>query len=159
MRPVSISGLLTLGILVLYATTACRQVVKPDKSSAQYKQAVSLFYVGLAALQVGDDVRAESKLSQLTQSVPDEPAGWVNWGVLALRQRNFDPAADRFERAKSLAPNSDQVHYLIGLMESERGRSKEAIAALRKATEINPRNIVATYKLAEEIEREGDTDS
>ena len=40
---------------------------------------VSAFYVGLAALQVGDDVHAESRLSQVTQLVPAEPAGWANW--------------------------------------------------------------------------------
>ncbi len=147
------------GVIVFSFATACRQVIKLDKSSPQYKQAVSLFYVGLAALQVGDDVRAESKLSKLTQSIPDEPAGWINWGVLALRQRNFDPAAQRFERARSLDPDNDQIYYLIGLLESERGRSNEAIAGLRKATELNPRNIIATYKLAEEIERQGDTNS
>ena len=35
---------------------------------------------------------------------PGEPAGWGNWGVLALRQRNFDAATQRFERARELAP-------------------------------------------------------
>ena len=115
--------------------------------------------MGLAALQVGDDVRAESKLSQVTQLVPTEPAGWANWGLLALRQRNFDPAAERLERARSLAPENDQIFYLLGLLESSRGRSAESVAALRKAIEINPKNLVATYKLAEEVERQGDQNS
>jgi len=65
------------------------------KSSKEYNEVVRAFYVGVAALQVGDDVRADSKLSQVTQLVPTEPAGWANWGMLALRQRNFDPAAER----------------------------------------------------------------
>lgn len=120
---------------------------------------VRAFYVGLAALQVGDDVRADGKLAQVTQLVPPEPAGWANWGLLALRQRNFDAAAERLERARSLAPHNDQIFYLIGLLESSRGRSAESVAALRKAIEINPRNLVATYKLAEEIERQGDENS
>ncbi len=93
------------------------------------------------------------------QLVPAEPAGWANWGLLALRQRNFDPAAERLERARSLAPENDQIYYLLGLLESGRGRSAEAVAALRKAVEINPQNLLATYKLAEEIERQGDENS
>ena len=113
----------------------------------------------MAALQVGDDVRADSKLMQLTQLVPDEPAGWANWGLLALRQRNFDAAAERLDRARSLAPNNDQIYYLIGLLESGRGRSAEAIAALHKAVELNPQNLRAIYHLAQEVERQGDANS
>src|SRR5882672_3089899 len=97
----------------------------PAKSSKEYNEIVRAFYVGLAALQVGDDVRADSKLAQVTQLVPGEPAGWANWGMLALRQRNFDPATERLEKARALAPQSDQIYYLIGLLESSRGKSPE----------------------------------
>ncbi|HKO61582.1 MAG TPA: FG-GAP-like repeat-containing protein, partial [Pyrinomonadaceae bacterium] len=54
---------------------------------------------------------------------------------------------------------NDQILYLVGLLESSRGRSAEAVVALRKAIEINPKNLLATYKLAEEIERQGDQNS
>src|SRR5882762_5271685 len=148
-----------LGILFL-AMTACQPGRNlPASSSPEYNEAVRAFYVGLAALQVGDDVRADSKLAQLTQLVPAEPGGWANWGLLALRQRNFDPAAERLERARSLAPENDQIYYLLGLLESSRGRSAEAITALRKAVELNPKNLLTTFKLAEEIERQGSENS
>jgi hypothetical protein len=147
-----------VGLLLL--TVACRQEDKlPAKGSKEYNEVVRAFYIGLAALQVGDDVRADAKLAQVTQLVSPEPAGWANWGLLALRQRNFDPAAERLERARSLAPENDQIFYLLGLLESSRGRSAEAVAALRKSIELNPRNLIATYKLAEEIERQGDENS
>lgn len=149
-----------LALVLVFASAGCRTGAKlPAKSSAEFNQVVSAFYVGLAALQVGDDVRADSKLAQLTQLVPDEPAGWANWGLLALRQRSFDAAADRLERARSLSPDNDQIYYLIGLLESGRGRSAEAIAALRKAAELNPQNLKAIYHLAEEVERQGDENS
>ena len=120
---------------------------------------VSAFYVGLAALQVGDDVHAESKLSEVTRLAPGEPAGWANWGILALRQRNYDAAAQRLERARDLAPRNDQIYELLGVLESQRGNSTQAIADLRKAVEINPLNLRATYQLAEEIERQGAANS
>jgi Tfp pilus assembly protein PilF len=149
---------LLLGTLLLTAT--CRSTGKlPAKSSTEYNQVVRAFYIGLAALQVGDDVRADAKLSEVTQLVPAEPAGWANWGLLALRQRNFDPAVERLEHARSLAPDNDQIYYLLGLLESSRGRSAEAVAALRKAVEINPHNLLALFKLAEEIERQGGENS
>ena len=131
----------------------------PDKSSQAYADFVSAFYVGLAALQVGDDVRAERELARATQIVPGEPAAWANWGVLALRQRNFDPAEERLERARKLAPKNDAIYYLLGLVESGKGNSAGAIAHFSKAVEINPNNLIATYRLAEEIERQGDANS
>src|SRR3984957_8244373 len=93
----AVSFLLLAG---LAAISACHSAPKlPARGSKEYAEVVSAFYVGLAALQVGDDVHAESNLSQLTQLVPAEPAGWADWGVLALRQRNYDVAAQRLERA------------------------------------------------------------
>jgi hypothetical protein len=146
--------------LILCGMGACGAGDKlPAKSSKEYDEVVRAFYIGLAALQVGDDVRADSKLAQVTQLVPAEPAGWANWGLLALRQRNFESAAERLERARLLAAGNDQIYYLIGLLESSRGRSAEAILALRRAIEIKPANLIATYKLAEEIERQGGDDS
>jgi tetratricopeptide (TPR) repeat protein len=127
----------------------------PDKSSKEYAAVVSAFYTGLAALQIGDDVTAENKLVQVTQLAPGEPAGWANWGVLAFRQRNFDAASQRYERARDLASKNDQIYYLLGILQSTRGNSKEAIADWRKAVAINPQNYRADYQLAQEVEREG----
>jgi tetratricopeptide (TPR) repeat protein len=120
---------------------------------------VSAFYVGLSALQVGDDVHAESKLSEVTRLVPGEPAGWANWGILALRQRNYDVAAQRLQQARDLVPKNDQVYSLLGLLESQRGNSPQAVIDLRKAVELNPQNLRAIYQLAEETERQGAADS
>ena len=137
--------------------TSCHSTPRfPDKNSKAYAEVVSAFYIGLAALQVGDDVHAESKLSQVTHLVPGEPAGWANWGVLALRQRNYDSAAERLEKARDLAPQNDRIYDLLGILDSQRGQSAEAIVHLRKAAELNPQNLRATYRLAEEIERQGD---
>jgi tetratricopeptide (TPR) repeat protein len=147
--------LLLAGILVA-VSAGCQSASKlPDKSSKTYADVVSAFYIGLAALQVGDDVHADSNLAQVTELVPAEPAGWANWGVLALRQRKLDDAAQRFERARGLAPNNDQIYDLLALLESTRGHSAEAIADWRKSTELDPRNFRAAYDLAEEIERQG----
>jgi tetratricopeptide (TPR) repeat protein len=140
--------------------SGCHSSAKlPEKGSKAYADVVSAFYIGLAALQVGDDVHAESKLSEVTQLVPAEPAGWANWGVLALRQRNYDVAAQRLKRARDLAPQNDQVYDLLGILEGDRGRSAEAIADLRKAVDLNPKNLRAAYALGEEIERQGDANS
>ena len=150
-------------ILLLIASvviTGCRPGdTLPARGTREYNELVRTFYIGLAALQVGHDVQADSKLAQFTQLAAAEPAGWANWGLLALRQRNFDTASDRLERARGLAPDDSNIQYLLGLLESSRGKSAEAIAALRKAVELDAKNLFAVNKLAEELEVQRDEQS
>jgi Tfp pilus assembly protein PilF len=153
---VSVGVLLTLALVM----TDCRSKDRlPDVGSATYKDFVSTFYIGLAGLQVGDDVRADAKLEQATKLVPGEPAGWVDWGVLALRQRNFDLAAQRLGRAHTLAPKDDRIAYLLGLLEGNRGNAEASISYLHQAIALNPRNLRALYSLATQVERQGSENS
>src|ERR1700733_6305422 len=139
LHPTSVSdrraNSLLFGVIVASATiliTGCHRGL-PKPQSAQYTQFVRAFYVGLAAMEVGNDVRAEDELEQATQLAPGEPSGWADWGILALRQRNFDPAKQRLDRAHALAPRNSQIDADLGVLESARGNSAEAIAQLRKA--------------------------
>jgi Flp pilus assembly protein TadD len=148
---------LAIGLLLIVLVNACRTANNlPTRSSPQYNEIVRTFYIGLAALQVGHDVQADAKLQQFTQLAPAEPAGWANWGLLALRQRNYDTAAERLNKARDLAPNNSDIFYLLGLLESSRGNTPEAIKDLRKSVELDQNNLIATYKLGEELERQGD---
>jgi tetratricopeptide (TPR) repeat protein len=151
---------LPLFFLILLSIAGCRSAPKlPEKNSQEYNEAVRAFYVGLAALQVGDDVRAESELTKATQLAPDEPASWANLGLLSLRQRNMDAAGERLEKARALAPDNSRIHVLVAILESNRGRLAEAINSLRKAIELDPKNLKALYMLSEETERQGDEQS
>lgn len=127
----------------------------PDPSSQAYAHFVSDFYVGLSALEVGNDVLADSSLQQATQVAPGEPAAWADWGILALRQRNFDPATERLSRALKLAPRDSRIYFLIGLLHSAHGDSQAAIDNYRKAVSLNPKDPRALYALALAVERQG----
>src|SRR5271163_1757165 len=144
-RPLAI---VLLGLLAS-ASVGCNPRL-PEPSSKAYTDYVSAFYVGLAALQVGDDVRAERELARITQIVSGEPTGWANWGILRLRQRDFDAAAERMEKARKLAPQNGHIYYLLGLVETGKGHSAEAIADSKKSIDLAPKNLIATYQLAEE---------
>ena len=92
-------------MLLLALLGSCRPATNlPTRSSPQYNELVRTFYIGLAALQVGHDVQADAKLQQFTQLAPSEPAGWANWGLLALRQRNYDTAAERLNKSTRSRP-------------------------------------------------------
>ena len=148
---------LVIALLSLALFSSCRPTsTLPAKGSPQYNELVRTFYIGLAALEVGHDVQADTKLAQFTQLAAAEPAGWANWGLLALRQRNYDSASERLQKARDLAPDNSQIFYLLGLLESSRGNNAEAINALTKSVEFDQKNLIAIYKLAEEAERQGD---
>jgi Tfp pilus assembly protein PilF len=152
-----VCAVLVCGIALVLG--ACGGGGVPKKDSAEYAKVVSAFYIGLGALQVGDDIHAEKNLADVTQMASGEPAGWTNYGVLALRQRKLDDAAQRMERARKLAPDNDRIYQILGYLESGRGNSTAAIADWRKAVELNPKNYRAAYQLAEEVERQAGPNS
>jgi Tfp pilus assembly protein PilF len=131
----------------------------PKPQSMRYTQFVRAFYVGLAAMQVGNDARAEDSLHQATDLAVGEPAGWADWGLLALRQRNYDQAKQRLDRAASLAGKNARIEYMLGLLESDRGNSAAAIEDYRQAAALDPRSARVAYSLALEVERQGGEDS
>jgi Tfp pilus assembly protein PilF len=127
----------------------------PQPGSNEYRELVTAFYVGLAGLQTGEDVRAKEKLTRATVIAPGEPASWANLGLLSVRQQEFDAAYERTEKARSLAPDNSRIEALLGLIESRRGKLPEAIAHLEKAVSLDSKNVKAIYAIAQEIERQG----
>src|SRR2546425_9700419 len=99
-----------LGILFL-AMTACQPGRNlPASSSPKYNEAVRAFYVGLAALQVGDDVRADSKLAQLTQLVPAEPRSEEHTSELqSLAYLVCRLLLEKKKRMKKIHPHSADI--------------------------------------------------
>ncbi len=139
---------------ILFTACATRNEGLPKPDSKEYRDLVSAFYVGLAGLQTGEDVYAKTKLTLATELAPGEPAGWANLGLLAVRQQEFDVAYEKVEKARSLAPDNSQIEALLGSIESKRGKLPEAIAHLKKASELDAKNLKALYALAQETERQ-----
>src|SRR5205814_6588460 len=85
----------TLFAALLLTFTACNGnagLPKPD--SKEYRDLVTAFYVGLAGLQTGEDVRAKEKLTQATQIAPGQPAASADLGLLAVRQPDVGGACE-----------------------------------------------------------------
>ncbi len=151
---------ITILLSISFLITACNSSGKlPATLSKEYRDAVSAFYIGLGALQATDDNRAKQKLTQFTQLAPGEPAGWANLGVLALRQQEFDAAYENLEKARAIVPENSKIEGMLGLVETKRGKFAEAVAHLRKAVELDRKNLKALYALAQEIERQGGENS
>ena len=120
-----------------------------------YREAVSAFYTGLAALQTSQEVLARQKFERVTAIVPDEPAAWANLGLLMVRQQEIDGALQKLGKAADLAPTSGAIQRMLGLAESRRGNLPEAIKHWSRAIELDPGDIKSAFALAQETARQG----
>ena len=150
------------GVFYLRSDTNRRQRADdelPQPGSETYRQMVSAFYGGVAALDVDANDQAQPRLTHASQLVPEEPAAWANRGLLAIRLGEYDKAEQDLDQARKLAPENGAVERLLGLLESRRGRNDEAIAHLRRAIELNPADLKSRFALIHELERQGEVAS
>ncbi len=147
--------LLAATLPLFYFCNACgTQPSLPPVGSREYQELCSAFYLGLAALQSGEDVNARKGLTRATEIAPGEPAGWANLGLLELRQQEHDAAYRNFEKALTLAPDNSAIESFLGLVESRRGNTHETLEHYRKAISLDRSNLRALYSLAMETERQ-----
>ncbi len=144
---------LFLTIIVLFVFSACQTSSVPEKSTEDYKSAVSAFYVGLAAMQAGDDQRANLELTKAAELANGEPAIWNNLGVLQLRQKDYENSLKSLETAKNLAPENALVYSNLAVLATQGGNFEQAIENLNKAIELDPKDVKSIYTLAREKER------
>ncbi len=147
------------GLLAIAAVGAYLLLGRSDRlpavASPTYEAVVRRFYRGLANLEIGLLDDAKTSFGEATALVPEEPASWANLGLADLRLGDFDRAAPAIEKAVALAPSNSDIAFLKAQLEKSRGRLDEAIASLRRATEVNPRDLRARYALALEVENAG----
>ncbi len=124
----------------------------PQPGSEKYEQATRAFYRGLASLEVGLLEDAKREFTEVTTTVPEEPAAWANLGLAHLRQGELDAAAAPIDRARMLAPGNADIELLAGRMEISRGRLDEGLAHLRRAVELAPQALQPRFALADGIE-------
>lgn len=142
------------GVAAVALGACSRPPTVPEAGSKAYRELCSAFYLGLAALESGEDTRARSGLTRATELAPGEPAGWVNLGLLDARQQEFEGAYQRFEKARTLAPDDSRIEAFLGLVESRRGKLPEALTHYRKAVALDGGDLRARYALATETERQ-----
>lgn len=144
-------------ILLIFSAGCSSEQDDLSTGSESYQQAVSDFYVSLAASETEEARFAFNKMNEVATAFPEEPAAWANLGVMAMRQGNFELAAERFERAMDLAPSHPQILFLSALFESRRGDVDTAVDLMQNALESDPGNPQIQFALIEELERQDDS--
>ncbi len=140
-------------ILLAIFALSCGGV--PKQGSAEYEGAVKSFYVGLAAIEGGDDQRAITELTKAIELAPSEPASLNNLAVLYLRQRDLEKATADLEKARDLAAGSAPVIANLASLESAKGNQEKSLEYLNKAVELDPKDSVSLFAIAEQTEKAG----
>lgn len=152
--------ILALGLVLAATAAGCDSGdTLPDQTSTAYRQAVTAFYSGIAALQAGESDLAETSFRQVTDLAPGEPAGWANLGLTAMARGEADAATAAVERSLTLAPGSPRVHLIAALVAQQEGRVTDALRHLRESLAEDPGNLRAAFLLAQLLERQGDEES
>jgi Tfp pilus assembly protein PilF len=127
----------------------------PGLDAGTYREIVSAFYAGVAALDADASDRAKVKLAKAVELAPKEPATWADRGLLGIRLRNYEAASRDLERARELAPESGAVEGLLALLASQQGQTDAAIAHWKRAVALDPGDLKSLFSLAQEFERQG----
>ncbi len=95
----------------------------------------------------------ERDLSEFDALSPGSPLALFEVGRALSEARQYDQAAAYLERAQERQPNWAEPVTELGLLEMQSGRDTRALAALRRATELDPFNVRArnSLRLIEEL--------
>ncbi len=112
--------------------------------------------VGLAALEQGDPVEAARRFEAVRKLAPEEPLGWADGGVAAMRSKKMDEAATLLARAGALAPDDPRVIALEATRRELAGDVAGAITAFEKAGAIPPGDVRSLWNAARLASSQGE---
>jgi tetratricopeptide (TPR) repeat protein len=106
----------------------------------------------LADLHRNPEARTEFALAN--KLAPDDPDDLYYWSLIEHDDNHLAKETELLQRLVKLQPESARDFFRLGRSLSEQSRHPEAIAALRRAVEINPHAGDALYMLAREMQHD-----
>ena len=131
----------------------------PAPGSEKYEQYVEAFDVGIAALDADVPQIAQESLAKAIDLVSGEPAAWADRGLLEIRDGRLDEALRDLHEAERLAPDNAAIQQLLGIAEQRRGQLAAAAEHFQTAIKLEPKNVMALYRLAVVIDQQQGPDS
>ena len=133
------NGSIFSGIGYLYA-----QQGNFSAALAAYRRAVALspnnsdyhYAKGFISGNMGDNSKAKAAYRKAIQLNRNNVDAYLGLAAILLNLREFENAKWAFEQAIKIDPKNAQAHELKGVMLIKRGRSREAIAQLKKSLSL-----------------------
>ena len=101
------------------------------------KKAEIDYQEALNAMQEGEQALAERLFNAMTETYPTLSGPYLNLGLLAQRNEQFDTAEVRFRQAILVSPENSIAHNQLGILLRNKGRFKESLEMYQKALELN----------------------
>lgn len=148
-------------LVIIGALAACRSTIGPYSTPTEVSRdttAAEKLSREAADLIDSDPAKAEAILREaLTKDLFYGPAH-NNLGVVFLKQDKLYEAANEFEWARKLLPDSADPRVNLGIAMERAGRGNEAFRAYEAALEVAPGNIAAMQGAAAHVIRDRGTD-
>ena len=107
-------------------------------------------------MEVGEDLRANAKLSLVTELAPQEPAAWANLALMAMRRNELDIAQDHLNRALQLDSTNSEILSIAAAHARMAGNGTMQLRYLRKVVSIDSLNTRALFELVELLPEDSD---
>lgn len=124
-----------IAILVLVLAGCVSETTRPDKAESKAKQVESLVDLGVGYLRNGEFARAKENLNKALEINPDSPLAHNTLALVFQLEQEYDVAETHFKRAIRHDPKFTRAINNYGAFLFERGRYKDAIEQLNRASE------------------------
>ncbi|HEV8118439.1 MAG TPA: hypothetical protein VGQ32_07935, partial [Thermoanaerobaculia bacterium] len=104
--------------------------------------------LGLAALEEGDDAQARKRFETVRKLAPEEPLGWADGAVAAMRAKDAADAKKLMAEALRLSPGDARVLALEGTLLELAGDPAAALDAFEKAAAADPKDVASRWNAA-----------
>jgi len=127
-------------------------------------QGVQISYVYLKPVESASQSTAQSNAkapnggmtSAAELRVPQDARKSFDQGMTAWQKKDYQQAADKFEKAVAAYPQYDTAYNNLGVMYAHLNQSDKALAAFKHSVELNDKNADADRNLARMLIRQKD---
>ncbi|MGA3032799.1 MAG: tetratricopeptide repeat protein [Terracidiphilus sp.] len=114
------------------------------------------YQLGYMDLQAGDNTGADRQFKLTTDEAPDNAQAWIGLAAALGAESRFEEARKAADTALRLDPdNAAALNYLLGSSLYSAGHFEEAVAPLKKAADLDPRDLQAHLVLGAALARLG----
>ncbi|MGC9455161.1 MAG: tetratricopeptide repeat protein [Phycisphaerae bacterium] len=152
-----------IAIGTILALAGCGQTSLSESRSDAYDRwhharAKVLYGAGLEHLKVGQLDKAATKARDALALAPDYTEARILLGKVLIEQGAYAHAARHLQQAREEAPESGEVHYLLGVAAEKAGNLPEALDLYRKAYALDDSDIAPVVAAGEVMVQMGRVD-
>src|SRR5262245_22364806 len=133
---------------VLFLAAVLSPAAAAPASEADLSRLMAEKNLGLAALEEGDDAQAARRFETVRKLAPEEPLGWADGAVAAMRGKNPAEAKRLMAEALARSPADARVLALEGIRRELDADPAGALDAFEKAAAADPKDLASHWNSA-----------